>query len=295
MTAPDVTVVIPTANRSDLCRAALESIRRLESSTDLSIETIVVEQSEVPTYDIPEWFAGEWLHTRRQSVCHARNIGTDRARADTVVFLDDDAEIQLGAEVVLRHHRSSSNVVTVGRIDFGVGSASNRVKRAPDELGPTNLFRYFLESAAFWEVEALRRTGGFDERIGLPLRYGAEEGAQLVGRLATETGRPIGYVPIRVASHPPVSEPPTSKALAYGRGAGALVWMTPSWWTIRYVTTVSARRVGGLLLAVVRRQHVKRRIITGWLVGLASGVITARRHRTDIQRHPQIVTHRSHP
>jgi glycosyltransferase involved in cell wall biosynthesis len=295
MTVPDITIVIPTANRSDLCRDALGSIRRFESVTNLAIETIVVEQSESPTYDIPEWFDGVWLHTQRRSVCHARNIGADRAQSETVLFLDDDAEIAVGAEAVFRQHRSTDNVVTVGLIDFGEPSTLDRVTRPPAELGPTNLFRYFLESGALWDVEALRASGGFDERIGLPLEFGAEEGAQLVGRLVTATGRPVGYVPIKIGSHPAVAEPPPSKALAYGRGAGSLLWMNPSWWTIRYVIVVSGRRLGGLLLAIARRDHTKRRVISHWLRGLANGVIVARTHRHATRRHPQIVTHRPSP
>ena len=56
MTPSDLTVVIPTAGRPEMCRRALESVRRLQHASELVIDVVVVEQNDVPDYKIPEWF-----------------------------------------------------------------------------------------------------------------------------------------------------------------------------------------------------------------------------------------------
>lgn len=287
MTPSDLTVAIPTAGRPEMCRRALESVRRLEHTSGLVIDVIVVEQNDVPDYEIPEWFTGIWLTTARRSASHARNIALERTRSSTVLFLDDDAELGDDIGALVGHHRTAGAVVTCGQVRFEGGPTSKRRTRAAT-IRSTNLFHYFFESATLWDVAALRDVGGFDERMGVPLPLGAEEGALAVGQLAASVGGPMRFVPLHAASHPSVSTPPSEKAARYGAGAGALCWLLPTAWTFRYMLTMAVRRSLGLVVATITNDRDMRRVRAHWLRGFVRGLLVGRRERSEDARHRQI-------
>lgn len=291
MSEPLLTVVIPTADRPEQCIAAAASVQRFERSTGLAVQLIVVEQSDTPTYEIPEWFDGEWIHTARRSVSHARNIGLDRVRGKHVIFLDDDAELCDGARTTLTIQQEQGDTVTIGQILY-LGLDLDQRQTVAADISPTNLSHYFLESSAIWDVAALRSVGGFDERIGLPTKFGAEEGAELIGRLADAGPGAITFAPHPVATHPSVSSPPSDKAAAYGAGAGALIWVTPSPWMARYVAWILVRRTTGLVVATIRNDRDKRRVRFHWLRGAARGLAQGRQLRTQPMHNEQHIEFR---
>lgn len=291
---PDLTVVIPTYQRPEGCRAAIASVMALISDGRLSAEVIVVEQGDTPSYD-PELDQGvTWLFSTHRGVSHARNAGLRLAAADTVLFLDDDAQLRPVVIDVLEQHRHERRAVTAAGIDFG---PEEQRRFAPDSVRPLtagNTFRYFIEFSTLWDVALLRSAGGFDERLGQPLDLGAEEGPAALARINLEVrrwfrpdSRRIVATPELITSHPAPSLPQTDKAARYGAGAGSLLALQPSWWIARYWATIATRRTLGLLAALVSRDHDYAVVRRAWLRGFVGGVFTGLSRR----RHLRVTDH----
>lgn len=95
MTTPEISVVVPTYNRSQLLERALLSL--FSQQTDLSFEIIVVDNnsSDATPATVESLIAKSHVPLRlvrepRQGNAYARNTGIDHARAPVVAFLDDD-------------------------------------------------------------------------------------------------------------------------------------------------------------------------------------------------------------
>ncbi len=95
---PELTIVIPTLNRGECLRKTIGSL--LEQSFK-DWELIVVDQSAVAELTAT-WIArlrdGRIHHRTLQppSVAHARNFGISLARAELMIFIDDDVELEPG-------------------------------------------------------------------------------------------------------------------------------------------------------------------------------------------------------
>lgn len=88
--ADRVSVVVPTRDRPELLREALQSIRALERD-GLSFEIIVGDNgTSADTQPIAEAFDAIYLHTSRPGAAAARNIAMRAATAEYIAFLDDD-------------------------------------------------------------------------------------------------------------------------------------------------------------------------------------------------------------
>jgi glycosyltransferase involved in cell wall biosynthesis len=91
---PSVSVVIPTRDRPDLLRRALERIRAQRYDGDIEYIT-VFDQSDIhlPVYAIGDGVALRAIkNTRTPGLAGARNTGILAARGDLVAFCDDDDE-----------------------------------------------------------------------------------------------------------------------------------------------------------------------------------------------------------
>ena len=95
MTTPEISVVVPTYNRSQLLERALLSL--FSQQTDLSFEIIVVDNnsSDATTDTVESLIAKSpvplrLIHEPRQGNAYARNTGIEQAHAPIVAFLDDD-------------------------------------------------------------------------------------------------------------------------------------------------------------------------------------------------------------
>jgi len=92
MSRPAVSVIIPTYNRADLLRRALDSLAR---QTLQDFETIIVDDGS--TEDIADLAASHTtkptlVRQNRAGPAAARNRGAAEARADLIAFLDSDDE-----------------------------------------------------------------------------------------------------------------------------------------------------------------------------------------------------------
>jgi len=88
--ATRVSVVVPTRDRPELLREALQSIRALEND-GLRFEIIVGDNGTLPaTRKAAEEFGAIYLQTSTPGAAAARNVAMAAATADYIAFLDDD-------------------------------------------------------------------------------------------------------------------------------------------------------------------------------------------------------------
>ena len=88
--AKRVSVVVPTRDRPELLREALQSIRALERD-GVRFEIIVGDNgTSEDTRKVAEAFDAVYLHTSTSGAAAARNIAMAAATADYIAFLDDD-------------------------------------------------------------------------------------------------------------------------------------------------------------------------------------------------------------
>ena len=95
---PEVSVVIPTYNRSALLRSTVDSV--LNQDTQTTFEVILIDNnSSDDTKDVVasliETYPGKvrYVVERKQGNAHARNRGIEEARGAIVAFVDDDVTV----------------------------------------------------------------------------------------------------------------------------------------------------------------------------------------------------------
>src|SRR5215207_3464183 len=94
---PDVSVVVPTYNRSTLLRPLIAALLE-QDAPGISYEVIVVDNNsrDDTSKVIQEAVAADtsgrlqYVFEGRQGVSHARNAGINQSRAPIILFLDDD-------------------------------------------------------------------------------------------------------------------------------------------------------------------------------------------------------------
>jgi glycosyltransferase involved in cell wall biosynthesis len=169
----DVSVVVPTRNRSALLATTLRSVLRQQ---DVDLEVIVVDEAstdDTPTvlaaigdarvrvirHDAPRWLAA------------ARNNGASEARGEWLAFLDDDdlwAPDKLIRQIQAAE-QANRDWVYAGSVNFeGCRITHARPPRPPQEVVPA-LLRFNPipggGSNILGRREAWRRAGPFDTRL----------------------------------------------------------------------------------------------------------------------------------
>ncbi len=98
-----VSIIVPTFRRLDSLRRTLTSCLRQQGVDPASVEIVVVDNCpkgsaadavQAMTAEAP--MAISYIHETRPGVSHARNAGVRAARAERLVFLDDDEEASEG-------------------------------------------------------------------------------------------------------------------------------------------------------------------------------------------------------
>ena len=96
---PEVSIVIPTYNRSTLLRNAVESVLRQDSPWTFEI-VIVNNNSKDDTEVVAQALVNQhpdkvtYVVETKQGNAYARNSGVKAARADIIAFIDDDVTVE---------------------------------------------------------------------------------------------------------------------------------------------------------------------------------------------------------
>jgi glycosyltransferase involved in cell wall biosynthesis len=167
-TSPRVSVIIPTYNRSQLLRTAIDSVL---TQTYPAIETIVVDDGSTDDTDsVMAQYAGRvtYIKQANQGVEAARNRGIRAASGEYLSFLDDDdlfMPAKLGRQVHVLDTRPEIGLVHCGyyHIDKD-GNPLEKVSFLPDgilrDLVCTNLI---WSGAPLIRRQCLEQVGLFDE------------------------------------------------------------------------------------------------------------------------------------
>lgn len=208
--SPAVSVIIPTHQRRDALRAALESLARqsidpgeyevvvsVDASTDGTVE--MIEALDVP-YELSQ------VSPQGRGRAGACNAALAVARGEVTIVLDDDMRVV--PEFVARHrshHPQGSRCCVLGAVPVELEEGSPHAARYvkdkfdlhlsrlsdPDHLA---LPRSFFTGNASLRTEVMREVGGFDTSFGI---YGNED-VELALRLR-KTGVELGYDPEALA------------------------------------------------------------------------------------------------
>lgn len=228
MSAPAVSVVVPTRNRAAYLEVTLASLAR--QRIDAAYEVVVVDDGATEGARALALAAGARYasHDRPRGPNAARNTGIEAAAAPLIALVDDDvrapagwlAELVAGAE---RHPWAEAlggpiRASLEGRAPGACGRESAPITTL--DLGPSDRETDFVWSANMAvRRSALERVGRFDE--GVPI-YGDEE--EWLMRLHAAGGR-VAYVAAAGLEHRRAGADATLRALAraeYRRGRSAL-------------------------------------------------------------------------
>jgi len=179
MSAPFVSVILPTYNREEvLCK----TLAQLQEQNYEPCEIIVVDQTAHHAPQTEAFLAGHLEHIRYFSLetpglPEARNFGVGQARGDVVLFCDDDVELRPGwiaahaanyddssvggvAGRVIEDGEPIADTVRIGRVTLCgrlvVNHSSPRRAEVEWARGGNMSFRRVL----------VQRVGGFDTRFG---------------------------------------------------------------------------------------------------------------------------------
>lgn len=204
--APAVSVLIPTHQRREAVRAALESLA--EQTVDPSTYEVLVatdacsdgSREMIDALVVP--YALRRIEPRGRGRSAAVNSALAAARGEVAIVLDDDMRVV--PEFVERHrahHPPGSRRCILGAVPVELDAGSTRAARYVKAKFDSHLARLsdpahlalprsFYTGNASLRVEVLREVGGFDESFGI---YGNED-VELSLRLR-KAGVELGYDP----------------------------------------------------------------------------------------------------
>lgn len=202
-------VVIPTRDRPERLAGCLASLAGLQTPR-ARFEVIVVDDgSRSPMGPVVERFGDRldvtWLrHPTSRGPAAARNAGAARARADVLVFTDDDCTATPGwLDGLLRAAQgpgAGPGTLVGGRIENALperpcSTASQLlIAYLYDRQGPVDAF--FCTNNLAVRTDEFRALGGFDETFP----HAAGEDRELCDRFVHEGGRLV-YAPDAIVRH----------------------------------------------------------------------------------------------
>lgn len=274
-----ITVIICTRNRGDGLIAILES---LANQSDHDFDVLVVDNSDDGEVALqPPQVDGLVLrccHEPMRGLSRARNRGLAEAESDIVAWIDDDEVADPDWIAWLRSGFASSSrpdavagvmlpaeLETTAQVNFeryggfnkGRGMAPELLvgftPTAPDPLYPLPNFGAGGNMA--FRTEALRRIGGFDNRLGAgTLTHGGEETRAL--SLLLEVGGTILHWPPAVTWHYHRRTDEALREQFYGYSAG----LTAFYMSLIMTSPKYIGRIAGFAPAGVKRILANRRL-----------------------------------
>jgi len=193
---PFISVILPTHNRKEMLRRALEAMANQSYPEDLYEVVVVDDGSTDGTADFLAEFSLPHLHLRyltgeQKGPAAARNLGVWQARGEVILFTGDDCIPD--ADLLLKHgrrHQAEKDIAVLGYVDWHPeanlnplmhllahhGQTAYPMMENPDRVGP----QFFYTSNVSAKKEHLVQAGGFDEDF----KWAALEDTELGMRLA---------------------------------------------------------------------------------------------------------------
>jgi GT2 family glycosyltransferase len=210
MAEPAVSIVIPTHQRRDALRRALDSLAR-QSADPGSYEAVVaVDASTDGTVEMLEGFDApyelRWVSPGARGRAAACNAALAAAAGEVAIVLDDDMEaVPEFVERHRSHHPAGSRRCVLGAVPVALDEGSSHAARYVRDKFERHLSRLsdpahlalprsFYTGNASLRMEVMREVGGFDESFGI---YGNED-VELSLRLR-KAGVELGYDPAALA------------------------------------------------------------------------------------------------
>lgn len=182
-------IIIPTISRRKELDNLLESITKIDYSNIL--EVIIVDQNKRDFLtDIIEKYKKvltlKYYNVNFKGVSKARNYGAKYASREILSFPDDDSTIL--KETFSRVNEEFDKNEELSAIFGKVVDKDSKMDiihyiNHSSKVKYSNLFRTAIECSFFIKKEEFIKIGGFDEKLGLGVFYGFDEGADIFLRL----------------------------------------------------------------------------------------------------------------
>jgi GT2 family glycosyltransferase len=213
----DISVIVPTFNRSASLQRLLESMDLLELPNAVRVEVVIVDNSSTDNTEEllrqkegqEKRFSFKVLKEDRKGKSSALNRGIASAQGQILIVVDDDVVVH--PEWMIKHwecHRDVEFDVIQGRVLPGVDDQGNPAdgNRAREYNIPivdygkeTCAIRGFTGTNVSFKREIFDKVGLFDPRLG-PGAAGFSEDSEFSLRLR-KSGFKIGYVPDAIVYH----------------------------------------------------------------------------------------------
>ena len=213
----NVSLIIPTCNRSGSLRRLLHSIDALVVPSTVYAEIIVVDNGSVDETprilaersSIDRIVGFHSLMETRKGKASALNCGIAAAKGNILLIVDDD--VVLDSQLLVRHleaHRRNGFDAVQGRVLPGVDPDGNPAEKT--RLSEYNIpcfdrgeeiceIRGLIGTNISFKREVIDKIGGFDSRLG-PGAAGFSEDTEFSIRIR-QAGFKIGYTPHAIVYH----------------------------------------------------------------------------------------------
>jgi hypothetical protein len=170
MTAPLISVIVPTYRRATLLVETLDSVF---AQTFADFEVIVVEDGSHEAKSVTARYDGRlrYLWQENQGLSATRNTGAAAARGEWLAFVDDDdlwAPRKLERQVARIRERPDAALIHTDHLLLVDGTLRAGLRLLPRErvpsgnvLGPLFLGNFVVVSSVMLRRDAFERAGGF--------------------------------------------------------------------------------------------------------------------------------------
>lgn len=174
---PLVTVYIPTFNRVNLLKRAVDSVRK---QTYKNLEIIIVDDcSKDGTHEYLEEISKQdsriqyFIKQKNSGACVSRNIAIKNAKGEFITGLDDDDyflknRIELFVNKALLNSDIgfyTSNIIKISEVKFVQPSLFNVFKILGINSARKLLKQNFIGNQVFLKTSIMREAGGFDDNL----------------------------------------------------------------------------------------------------------------------------------
>jgi GT2 family glycosyltransferase len=281
-TMKEVTIVVPTYNRSAI---VVETLRTLLALDPPAHEIIVVDQTPAATGQLQRWHEQgriTWVRTSPPSIPRAMNTGLRLAKTELVLFLDDDVAPVRG--VVAAHaavYEDESVAAVVGQCLQPGEEPAHFAQPARAHQGIPDLELHFNHDTALdvrnviamnlsVRREKALEIGGFDENfVYVAYRFETDFALRLKGRIRFEPKASVRHLRLATGGTRAYGDHKTSAHPAHSVG--------DYYFALRHAPNVTSYVLDRLRRNVLTRYHATHPwTIPGKLLGELRGLLLAR-------------------